>query len=136
MKPPKIVREIDWVDNFWRFNAAAGGKDVKEKGRGSDSREGSEVRKEGSHLPEGDHVRDEVGEDLEGLKEKTNAPYPKVQLYCLVSSCTSNCLSEGIHNELTFGIQMGMKGAWTVSYNNNYSGRDLFVDESPVGLAR
>ncbi|OWZ77228.1 JmjC domain-containing histone demethylation protein 1 [Cryptococcus neoformans Bt85] len=91
VKPPKIVREIDWVDNFWRFNAAAEGKDVKEKGRGSDSREGSEVRKEGSHLPEGDHVRGEVGEDLEGLKEKTNAPYPKVQLYCL----------------------MGMKGAWT-----------------------
>lgn len=90
MKPPKIVREIDWVDNFWRFNAAGGGKDVKEKGRGSDSREGSEVRKEGSHLPEGDHVRGEVGEDLEGLKEKTNAPYPKVQFYCLVSSCTSN----------------------------------------------
>ncbi|AAW44468.2 conserved hypothetical protein [Cryptococcus deneoformans JEC21] len=90
VKPPKIVREIDWVDNFWRFNAGAGGKDVKEKGRGNDSREGSEIRKEGSHLTEGDNGG-EIEEDLEGLKEKTNTPYPKVQLYCL----------------------MGMKGAWT-----------------------
>lgn len=78
------------MDNFWRFSAGAGGKDVKEKGRGNDSRESSEIRKEGSHLTEGDNAGGEIEEDLEGLKEKTNTPYPKVQLYCLVGSCTSN----------------------------------------------
>lgn len=88
MKPPKIVREIDWVDNFWRFSGGAGGKDVKEKGRENDSREGSEMEKDGSHLPEGDTAAGDFGENLEDLKEKANAPYPKVQLYCLVSSCS------------------------------------------------
>ncbi|KIR67901.1 JmjC domain-containing histone demethylation protein 1 [Cryptococcus bacillisporus CA1873] len=83
VKPPKIVREIDWVDNFWRFSGGAGGKDVKEKGRENDSREGSEMEKDGSHLPEGDTAAGDFGENLEDLKEKANAPYPKAQLYCL-----------------------------------------------------
>lgn len=49
------------------------------------------MEKHGSHLPEGDTAAGDFGENLEDLKEKANAPYPKVQLYCL----------------------MGMKGAWT-----------------------
>lgn len=31
---------------------------------------------------------------------------------------------------------MGMKGAWTVSQNCNYSDRDIFADKPFVGLAR
>ncbi|KAK8854559.1 hypothetical protein IAR55_003298 [Kwoniella newhampshirensis] len=91
VKPPKLVREIDWVDNFWNFEGGVKGKGKGKKaedlnGYDDRMRAGSEVKSEsvigsvnGDATPNGDG------------KEKAKAPYPKVQLYCL----------------------MGMKGAWT-----------------------
>ncbi|WVQ95175.1 hypothetical protein IAU59_002269 [Kwoniella sp. CBS 9459] len=92
IKPPLLVRQIDWVDNFWNFKVS-GKKDIKTKGKGKQKESDQTVdnltnheaeRSDGASAVNGqDHVQD--------AKEKTTAAYPKVQLYCL----------------------MGMKGAWT-----------------------
>ena len=77
VRPPRIVREIDWVDNFWNFGP--GGK--------------AAVTSEKSDI--------QVTEDNVGIatkRETTDTPppkaralsvWPKVQLYCLVSRAHS-----------------------------------------------
>ncbi|KAK6910935.1 hypothetical protein I203_104970 [Kwoniella mangroviensis CBS 8507] len=90
VKPPSIVREIDWVDNYWNFSIGGKGKE-KEREKSMST----PIPDEGISINGGD-IKENVNgvganEELEGLKGKTKAPYPKVQLYCL----------------------MGMKGAWT-----------------------
>ncbi|WWC63582.1 uncharacterized protein I303_106187 [Kwoniella dejecticola CBS 10117] len=98
VKPPKIVREIDWVDNFWNFslNGGKGGKGkVKDKDRVTPVNtptpaENSIAEDEGS--ANGDvKEHGEATETSLDPKGEAKMPYPKVQLYCL----------------------MGMKGAWT-----------------------
>ncbi|OCF40722.1 hypothetical protein I317_05494 [Kwoniella heveanensis CBS 569] len=93
VKPPRLVREVDWVDNFWNFNAS-GGRDNKGKHKGKQKESeqtvdggGDVVVDRGDGTPLVVNGVDEVQE----AKEKSKAAYPKVQLYCL----------------------MGMKGAWT-----------------------
>ncbi|WVN86153.1 uncharacterized protein L203_101314 [Cryptococcus depauperatus CBS 7841] len=122
VRPPRIVREIDWVDNFWNFEA--GVKDArghaKNKGkRHSKGAEGDKERQDSvqpgsipaplsaisptysqSHTSASTLVSEnevKVEKNIEEVnsndekKSMARAPYPKVQLYCL----------------------MGMKGAWT-----------------------
>ncbi|WWD19304.1 hypothetical protein CI109_103762 [Kwoniella shandongensis] len=94
VKPPKLVREIDWVDNFWNFEGSAKSK-AKGKGKQSDGEvnghyaESNGNSKERSASVDGSVQGDGIS-NVDG-KEKSKAPYPKVQLYCL----------------------MGMRGAWT-----------------------
>ena len=66
VRPPQLVRDIDWVDNFWRFGS--GGKGSELAGRNGD------LKPDPCVMPNG-HPE----------KGKAKADWPKVQLYCLVS---------------------------------------------------
>ncbi|WVF67599.1 hypothetical protein IAT40_002357 [Kwoniella sp. CBS 6097] len=92
VKPPKLVREIDWVDNYWNFSAT-GGRDVKGKGKGKQRDREQTVDGVEDDAVNGNNGTPVVNgvDEVQDAKEKTKAVYPKVQLYCL----------------------MGMKGAWT-----------------------
>ena len=74
VKAPKLVREIDWVDNFWHFPGGKGNvvdeKKLAEKG--ADLSQVPAVIPDNATTPDG--------------KPKGKAPsiWPKVQLYCLV----------------------------------------------------
>ncbi|WWC90438.1 uncharacterized protein L201_005373 [Kwoniella dendrophila CBS 6074] len=83
VKPPRLVREIDWVDNFWNFNLTGG------KGKGKEK--ASHTPEEVSPVNGGNQGENGIEDDLLATKSTAKLPYPKVQLYCL----------------------MGMKGAWT-----------------------
>jgi F-box/leucine-rich repeat protein 10/11 len=89
--PPRLVREIDWVDNFWNFGS--GGKNgamaielakqAAARGEGAKDVNGS-VEKDLAHKgPTGEGSSLAVGHG----RTKMVKDWPKVQLYCLV--CTS-----------------------------------------------
>ncbi|WVQ79596.1 hypothetical protein IAT38_001696 [Cryptococcus sp. DSM 104549] len=102
VRPPRIVRDIDWVDNYWDFGSGGKGKG---KAAAGPEKEGNSVKeeREGSQAPTANGGGYAEGQEKEGglvlengvvtddAKKDAQAPYPKVQLYCL----------------------MGMKGAWT-----------------------
>ncbi|WRT68668.1 uncharacterized protein IL334_005647 [Kwoniella shivajii] len=90
VKPPRLVREIDWVDNFWNFGLGGSKGKAKEKEKSTTISEDG-ILKNGNALVEEDHRENGELKDLSDVKGNAKAPYPKVQLYCL----------------------MGMKGAWT-----------------------
>ncbi|TYJ52577.1 hypothetical protein B9479_006827 [Cryptococcus floricola] len=74
VKPPRIVREIDWVDNFWDF-----GLGKKAKGKGKGKAQAQEVKVE-----DGDGMGREEEDDIANAKRNSTVDYPKVQLYCLM----------------------------------------------------
>jgi hypothetical protein len=68
--PPRIVREIDWVDNYWHFEGG------RKKAIASAQKEGG-PEKDGSLLTQD-------GDGWVQDKAKAGAKWPKVQLYCLM----------------------------------------------------
>ena len=72
VRPPRLVSEIDWVDNFWNFGPA--GKNA--------AKEASEYARQQAEAIHGGGVPGPT--KMEG-KGKAPATWPKVQLYCLVS---------------------------------------------------
>jgi F-box/leucine-rich repeat protein 10/11 len=79
VRPPTIVSEIDWVDNCWDFGP--GGKQAALR------EEAEKVRKaqgaaDGGNGKEGP----ETQANGEGGKRAKARDWPKVQLYCLVST--------------------------------------------------
>ncbi|ODN73048.1 hypothetical protein L202_08443 [Cryptococcus amylolentus CBS 6039] len=74
VKPPRIVREIDWVDNFWDF-----GLGKKAKGKGKAKAQAQAVKVE-----DGDGMGREEEDDIANAKRNSTVDYPKVQLYCLM----------------------------------------------------
>ena len=65
VRPPSLVSEIDWVDNYWDFGS--GGKVAA-------------MRDEEQRAMAAERVNDDKTKP-----KKARAPWPKVQLYCLVS---------------------------------------------------
>uniref|UniRef100_A0A1B9FYQ8 [histone H3]-dimethyl-L-lysine(36) demethylase n=1 Tax=Kwoniella bestiolae CBS 10118 TaxID=1296100 RepID=A0A1B9FYQ8_9TREE len=91
VKPPKLVREVDWVDNYWNFSISGKGKN---KAMETSTLTPTPASDDGTAVNgnrNGEVKAEIVEEDRGDIKENAKAPYPKVQLYCL----------------------MGMKGAWT-----------------------
>lgn len=99
VRAPRLVREIDWVDNFWNF---PGGKGVVVDEKNHDTNGINETEgKMDSHgqangattngVPKANGVKVENGSTTANgtmeTKPKGKAPssWPKVQLYCLVS---------------------------------------------------
>lgn len=76
VKPPRIVSEIDWVDNCWDFGP--GGKEaaLQEEARCNG---GGTVQSNGNGQANG------TPNGIKKEKTKAREPWPKVQLYCLVS---------------------------------------------------
>ena len=68
--PPRIVREIDWVDNYWHFDGG------KKKANGSHAGKEDTMSKDGAIV--------EGGGEWVQEKVKPGAKWPKVQLYCLM----------------------------------------------------
>jgi F-box/leucine-rich repeat protein 10/11 len=96
VRAPRLVREIDWVDNFWNF---PGGKGVvvDEKNHQTNGINETEGKLEPNGEPNGTNGLPKAnGAKAEGgptptngaaeTKPKGKAPssWPKVQLYCLV----------------------------------------------------
>jgi F-box/leucine-rich repeat protein 10/11 len=96
VRAPRLVREIDWVDNFWNF---PGGKGVvvDEKNHQTNGINETEGKLEPigepngtNDLPKANGVKAEGGptptNGAAETKPKGKAPssWPKVQLYCLV----------------------------------------------------
>jgi F-box/leucine-rich repeat protein 10/11 len=77
VRPPTLVREIDWVDNFWHFGP--GGKNAAVQASQNP------VVDDKAAAANGQTVEDAFGQEVEKKKKKTSL-WPKVQLYCLVSS--------------------------------------------------
>jgi len=99
VRAPRLVREIDWVDNFWNF---PGGKGVvvDEKNHQTNGINETEGKLESDAIPKetasngllkGNGVKAENGSNQANgtveNKPKGKAPsaWPKVQLYCLVN---------------------------------------------------
>lgn len=84
VRPPRIVREIDWVDNCWHFAPKGKGNTANDD---VDPEPKLEVQTNGSEPPKG----------------KAPLQWPKVQLYCLmgirgswtVSRCRSDAPIQG-----------------------------------------
>ena len=72
VRPPRLVSEIDWVDNCWNFGTA--GKHA--------TKEASEHERHQHEDSDVSPVKSEVKPDIKG---KAPVAWPKVQLYCLVS---------------------------------------------------
>lgn len=107
VRAPRLVREIDWVDNFWNF---PGGKGVvvDEKNHQTNG-----INETEGHLETNGHTNGTSGNGdakVHAVKEQTHtngtaetkpkgkAPssWPKVQLYCLVSrSSWTNLMVDG-----------------------------------------
>jgi F-box/leucine-rich repeat protein 10/11 len=75
VKPPTLVSEIDWVDNFWDFGPGGKSAAVAREMRAKSEREvnGEAGKTNGSVVGEVEK------------KGKAKQQWPKVQLYCLVS---------------------------------------------------
>ena len=99
VRAPRLVREIDWVDNFWNF---PGGKGVvvDEKNHQTDGINETEGKLESDGIPKEtasngllkvNGVKAENGSNQangtveNNPKGKAPSSWPKVQLYCLVS---------------------------------------------------
>jgi F-box/leucine-rich repeat protein 10/11 len=98
VRAPRLVREIDWVDNFWNF---PGGKGVvvDEKNHETNGINEHEGHLQPNGLPgsstngvpkvngskEQDHSSQPNGITETKPKGKAPSSWPKVQLYCLVS---------------------------------------------------
>jgi F-box/leucine-rich repeat protein 10/11 len=87
--PPTLVSEIDWVDNCWNFGPGGKAAAMKEEFAKQNAEEAKEVKE----LKE---VKEKNGNGTangtNGKKEpriKAREPWPKVQLYCLVSSSST-----------------------------------------------
>jgi F-box/leucine-rich repeat protein 10/11 len=86
VRAPRLVREIDWVDNFWNFPGGKG--NVVDEKKAEANGVTAEPLINGQSTPNGktDGVSAPAGPGTE-VKPKGRAPssWPKVQLYCLVS---------------------------------------------------
>ena len=69
VRPPRIVREIDWVDNFWHFEGAS------KKGKGKESAAVEPATAASVAADEDQWAQEKV---------KPGTRWPKVQLYCLM----------------------------------------------------
>lgn len=65
VRPPAIVSDIDWVENFWQF---PGGKEATMRAAAKEASEEAPVT------------------EAQPVKGKAKSEWPKVQLYCLVST--------------------------------------------------
>ena len=83
VRPPRLVKDIDWVDNFWNFGEGGKAQAVQDE--------------------EAERVKQENGNDE--AAPKSRATWPKVQLYCLVSPI--------VFPQIKADGQMGAKGSWT-----------------------
>jgi F-box/leucine-rich repeat protein 10/11 len=91
VRAPRLVREIDWVDNFWNFPGGKGNVVDEKKQNGANGINGN--HETNGHITEitgNDTNRNGVAPQTDGpteTKPKGKAPsiWPKVQLYCLVS---------------------------------------------------
>lgn len=80
--PPTLVSEIDWVDNCWNFGPGGKAAAMKEEF----AKQNAEEAKETKEMKEKNGTGSVNGSN--GKKEprvKAREPWPKVQLYCLVS---------------------------------------------------
>jgi len=89
VRAPRLVREIDWVDNFWNFPGGKG--NVVDEKNNEVNGHSIEAAKDG-HAAQNGAIGALNGEQAAmvqngEVKPKGKAPnsWPKVQLYCLVS---------------------------------------------------
>jgi F-box/leucine-rich repeat protein 10/11 len=102
VKAPRLVREIDWVDNFWNFPGGKGNV-VDEKKQEANGHQGSngnnqEITNDVDMKVDGAKADEPKPNGLTETKPKGKAPstWPKVQLYCLVSNDEGvNLISDG-----------------------------------------
>lgn len=84
VRAPQLVREIDWVDNFWHFPGGKG--NVVDEKKQTTNGTGEQVA-EADAIPNGHGP----GVTQDGkAKGKAPSSWPKVQLYCLVSAMLSD----------------------------------------------
>ena len=100
VRPPRIVSEIDWVDNFWNFGP--GGKSAAVSAAEGKSAKGEKPNGVNGVKAETPEIEVDSG-PAKGNKGKAPASWPKVQLYCL----------------------MGAQGSWTVSWLQELVARGL-----------
>lgn len=72
VRPPRIVSDVDWVENFWPF---PGGKEATMRAAAKSEAEGAGAVEDGAAAPKG----------------RAKNEWPKVQLYCLVSGSRCVC---------------------------------------------
>ena len=91
--PPTLVSEIDWVDNCWNFGPGGKAAAMKEEF----AKQNAEELKEAKETKEKNGTASVNGSNgSNGKKEpriKAREPWPKVQLYCLVS-LVHHCLPD------------------------------------------
>ena len=100
VRAPRLVREIDWVDNFWNFPSGKGVV-VDEKNHQTNGINETEGKLESDEIPKEttsngllkvNGVKAENGSNQangtveSNPKGKAPSSWPKVQLYCLVSN--------------------------------------------------
>ena len=69
VRPPQLVREVDWVDNYWHFGPGGKTGDVE--------------LQPGDAKPQAINGNG-LADGRAGEKAKGKVDWPKVQLYCLV----------------------------------------------------
>lgn len=79
VKPPSIVSEIDWVENFWPF---PGGKEAA-------------MRAAAAQEADAEALASATSSPAPAQKGKAKSEWPKVQLYCLVSSVLDKLTTDG-----------------------------------------
>lgn len=90
VRAPRLVREIDWVDNFWNFPGGKGNvvdeKKTEVNGHSSASANGHPTPTGPQGAEDGEQAL--LVQNGTEAKPKGKAPnsWPKVQLYCLVSA--------------------------------------------------
>lgn len=89
VEPPTLVSEIDWVDNCWNFGPGGKAAAMKEEYAKQNVQEAAEVKAiNGSGVVANGTNGTNGANGTPGKKEprvKAREPWPKVQLYCLVS---------------------------------------------------
>lgn len=108
VRAPRLVREIDWVDNFWNFPGGKGSVvDEKKQPNGMNGSNGSheanghiaEAKANGANAQVGVTEAAPQTNGTTDAKPKGKAPsaWPKVQLYCLVSRLPCSKLTADGH---------------------------------------
>jgi len=132
VRAPRLVREIDWVDNFWNF---PGGKGVvvDEKNHQTNGINETEGHIDKNGLTNGVTINEDLKVDrVKGMvptaatngttetKPKGKAPssWPKVQLYCLVSLTSESELMPDGHERLLDRLARRLCGKFGLLYDS------------------
>lgn len=107
VKAPRLVREIDWVDNFWHFPGGKGNvvDEKKQAAIGADLSVVPPILPDSATTPDG--------------KPKGKAPsvWPKVQLYCLVRHSKSTQLISDGHERIMDRLARRFRSEFGLLYN-------------------